>query len=175
MGELPLERLRFFNGRLLTVDDFQLEQDYLRKKLQRHNRSLHGFGVVSGLKVDVNPKQIIIEAGLALDCEGNEVVIPEAQTVVLPPATEGWRSAFLSVRYVEESGASIPTPEGPQPATSKESFEIVVCRENHNRGHRHLRARWLVCGTPHPLTLGKLRNSGQGWRIDRRYRAPAVK
>jgi hypothetical protein len=175
MGEPALERPWFFNGKLLTAEDLELEQEYFRKKLQRHNRSLHGFGVVSGLKVTVNAKQILVEEGMALDCEGNEIVIESRQTLTPPSATESWPTAYLNVRYAEESSEPVPIAELGETAIIKESFEIVFAQENCNRGHRHLRARWLACGKPHRFTLAKLRRSTQGWRIDRRYRPPSLK
>lgn len=51
------KRNRFFAGRLLTAEDLKLEQEYLREKQKRHNRYLHGFGVVFGLEVSVTGDQ----------------------------------------------------------------------------------------------------------------------
>ena len=45
------ERLRYFPRQLLTADDMRTEQQYFREKLRRHNRMLHGWGVVCGLQV----------------------------------------------------------------------------------------------------------------------------
>ena len=178
MSESPsLRRPRFFSGKLVTPADLELQQQYFREKLKRHNRSLHGFGIVSGLKVSVNSGQILVESGLALDCEGNELAIETAQTVVAPPID--WRTAFVNIRFVEEDACLVPSPEPADdpnlPATVTDSFELVVTEENSNRGHRHLRARWLACGRPHVLTIARLRHSSQGWRVDRGYRAPVVK
>jgi hypothetical protein len=175
MSEAALQRPRFFAGKLLTAHDLKLEQNYFRRKLQRHNRTLHGFGIVAGLEVAVNSNQIVIGEGLALDCEGNELVIETAQTLGLPAALESSTIAYVSIRYHELSREPSTAPGGEEPATIEEGFEIVFAEENSNRGHRHLRARWLVCGKPHPLTLAKLRRGGQAWRVDRRYRAPRVK
>jgi len=58
-----LERPRFFTGKLLTTEDLALEQQYFREKLRRHNRSLHGFGIVSGLKVTTVSGKIAVDAG----------------------------------------------------------------------------------------------------------------
>ena len=182
MPESQLKRPRFFAGRLLTAEDFTLEQDYFREKLKRHNRSLHGFGIISGLKVTVNSGQIVVAPGLALDCEGNELAIETAQSIV-PPQTADWHTAYLNVRFVEECGDLAPiagAEEGSDATTLAESFELAVVQENCNRGHRHLRARWLACGRPHALTIAKLRRNSQGknsqaWRVDRRYRAPVIK
>jgi hypothetical protein len=173
-----LTRPRFFSGKLITPEDLALEQQYFREKLKRHNRSLHGFGIVSGLKVTTKSGQIIVEPGLALDCEGNELVIETVQSIV-PPSTADWHTAFVNVSFVEECAGTIP-PTGPEEAsnlaaTMTESFMLALAQENSSRGHRHLRARWLACGRPHALTIAKLRKHSQGWRVDRGYRAPAIK
>jgi hypothetical protein len=181
-----LKRPRFFAGQLLTPADLELEQEYFRKKLKRHNRSLHGFGIVSGLKVTVNSGQIVVAPGLALDCEGNELAIETAQTIV-PPAvaqpTADCHTAYVNLRFVEECTAPAPiagTEEGSGATTLVESFELAIAQENCNRAHRHLRARWLACGQPHALTIAKLRKNSQGknsraWRVDRGYRPPTIK
>lgn len=168
------KRPHFFSGKLITPADFQLEQEYFRKKLKRHNRNLHGFGIVSGLKVTVTSGQIVVEAGLALDCEGNELAVDSGQSVVLPPVGDT-RTAYLSVRYVEKPGDPVSVNERKEFSTVTEGFEFSVSEDNCNRGHRHLRARWLACGQLHALTIAKLRPSSQGWRVDRGYRAPAIK
>lgn len=46
-----LERPRYFPRQLITPDELILEQNYFRDKLRRHNRLLHGWGVVCGAVV----------------------------------------------------------------------------------------------------------------------------
>src|SRR5215471_1568294 len=46
-----LTRLRYFHGQMLAAGDLQAEQDYFKARLMLHNRCLHGFGTVCGLKV----------------------------------------------------------------------------------------------------------------------------
>jgi hypothetical protein len=173
-----LERTRFHSGQLLTAEDFTREQNYFREKVQRHNRTLHGFGVVSGFEVSTSVGNVTVEPGLALDCQGNEILVGEAQLVPVPTSLEA-AVAYVNLRYAEvECGPAVV--DGALEASLiqtivKESFEICLDKENRNRGHRHLRGRWLTCGEPHPLTIAKLRYSARGWRIDRRYRAPAIK
>src|SRR2546423_1758383 len=156
MAELhSLERPRFFTGKLLTTEDLALEQQYFREKLKRHNRSLHGFGIVSGLEVTTDSGKIAVDAGMALDCQGNEVVIGTTQLLSPPASSDNWRTAYVNIRYAENSSDSVTTQGVLQASIIKESFEIVVAQENCNRGHRHLRARWLACGEPHALTIAK--------------------
>ena len=181
-----LKRLRYFTGQVLTAESFELEQKYFREKLKRHNRALHGFGIVSGLKVIVESGQIIVEPGLALDCQGNELVIGAA--VVVSPVSCDWRSAYVQVGFAEEYTDLIPAAglgetvlteaaelKMKEASTITESCDLFIAADNSNRGHRHLRARWLACGQPHALTIAKLKRSSHGWRIERGYRPPAIK
>lgn len=169
-----LERPRFFTGKLVTTNDLALEQEYFLEKLKRHNRSLHGFGIVSGLKVTTDSGRIVVDAGMALDCRGNELVIQNLQMLSPPATSESWRTAYVNIRYAEDSVGAAASSEA-EASRIRESFEIVIGPENCNRGHRHVRARWLSCGAPHALTIAKLKHNSQGWRIDRGYRPPTVK
>jgi len=74
------QRNRYFYGKLLTVRDFEDEQRYFIEKQRLINRLIHGEGVVCGLKVEkVENKEsfICITPGVALDCCGREIVVPE--------------------------------------------------------------------------------------------------
>ena len=170
-----LKRPRFFDGQLLTAASLELEQQYFREKSKLHNRTLHGFGIVSGLKVSIAAGQIVVEPGLALDCEGNELVISPVQSIAPPPINDA-RIAYLTVRYLENATDLVPSVAGcEEPSTITESFELAFATENSNRGHRHLRARWLACGQAHALTIAKLKHGLQGWRVERGYRPPFIK
>jgi hypothetical protein len=47
IAELP----RYYPRQLITPDDLTLEQNYFRDRMRRHNRLLHGWGVVCGALV----------------------------------------------------------------------------------------------------------------------------
>jgi hypothetical protein len=170
-----LQRPRFFTGKLLTADDFTQEQQYVLEKQKRHNRTLHGFGIVSGLKVTRKSGNIVVDAGLALDCQGNEIVIGTIQLLSPPATAETSSAAYVNIRYAEDNVDPVTIDGIRNASTIRESFEIHIEKENCNRGHRHVRARWLACGSSHALTIAKLKHSSQGWRVDRGYRPPAVK
>lgn len=174
MADSPAnERPRFFPGKLLTTEDLAQEQHYVREKQKLHNRTLHGFGVVSGLRVSSQSGGITVSPGIALDCAGNEIVIEGPQTLC-PPAQSG-SGAYLSLRFTEECINPVTTASGSEASTIRESFELLVTADNRNARHRHARGRWLACGQPHALTLARLRPNDRGWRVDRSYRAPSVK
>lgn len=166
----PLTRPHFFTGKLLTAEDLSDEQTYFLERLERHNRSLHGFGIVFGLRVTADAGQIKISAGMALDCEGKEIVICSDQSLPMPGLNSN--VVYVNVKYSERNQGMHPPNE---PSAVTEDFELTLGKHNENSGHRHVRARWLSCGEPHALTLARIRRGQKGWRVDRRYRVPVVK
>src|SRR5207302_10199178 len=83
--DVALERMRFYPRQLLGADDLRTEQDYFREKLRRHNRFLHGWGVVCGcdVKPDANsgaPWRIRICPGYVLSPQGDEILISAEAT-----------------------------------------------------------------------------------------------
>lgn len=102
------KRMNFFHGMLLTEQDFVDEQTYVREKLKLHNR-LHGAGVVRGLRLIKDPIQvgsvevtkIFIEAGWALDCAGNEIVVCQDYLVPLDEKIDELRRFGLLTRVDE--------------------------------------------------------------------------
>jgi|GEM_PF-4972802 len=84
------KRMNYFHGMLLTEQDFETEQTYVREKLKLHNR-VHGSGVVWGMSLkkgcitvgDQEITKIFIEAGLAVDCTGEDIVVCEDFVVPL--------------------------------------------------------------------------------------------
>ncbi|MEH1867446.1 MAG: hypothetical protein V7K69_20885 [Nostoc sp.] len=72
------ERPRFFGGQMLTDKDLDAAQRYVIEKNRLHNRYLVGTGVACGLAVRCDPccdGSVIIEAGYAIDCCGNDIVV----------------------------------------------------------------------------------------------------
>jgi hypothetical protein len=108
-----LKRPLFFNGQLLDAATFAAEQEYHREKLRRLNRSVLGYGVVSGLAVHVEPGdsggRVVVEPGHAIDRRGEQVSLPCRATLALPAHGE---SAFVTVRLWEHTCAASPTAGG---------------------------------------------------------------
>ena len=87
-----LERPRYFPRQLITPTDLTLEATYFRDKLRRHNRLLHGWGVVCGALVcpvwtsdrtGLEPWMVTVEPGYALGPCGDEILVDCAHTVDL--------------------------------------------------------------------------------------------
>jgi hypothetical protein len=73
------ERPRFFPRQLITPDDLTLGQEYLRNKMRRHNRYVHGWGVVCGARVvksaDNLAWKVVVKPGYILGPYGDEIMI----------------------------------------------------------------------------------------------------
>src|ERR1700693_691606 len=91
IAELP----RYYPRQLITPDDLTLEQNYFRDRMRRHNRLLHGWGVVCGALVcpvttkDTNgaisiaPWQVQVQQGYILGPYGDEIILDCTRTVDL--------------------------------------------------------------------------------------------
>ena len=104
----PIERNRYFYGKLLTVRDFEIEQRYARQKSQLMNRLSLGAGVLCGLGVTASDDStLLIESGIALDYQGRMVVLEEPiprklQMIEGQEALHGQSTAYLCLAYDEE-------------------------------------------------------------------------
>lgn len=176
-----LERINFFNGRLLTADDLTQEQTYDRGQRCRHNQLLHGAGIVYGLDVSVDSNHsgaIRVEPGLALDCFGNEICIPEPVQLQLPTTR---KPTYLCVKYCDQDIDFIPVPiehsgsENSSLASRiQESFELEFESTNPFSDHTRYRNAWLVCGEAHSIPLARFRFARK-LVLDRRFVAPRMK
>ena len=87
--ELP----RYYPRQLITSDDLTLEQNYFRDRMRRHNRLLHGWGVVCGALVcpvqiknadgtiSYAPWQVQVQSGYILGPYGDEILLDCTRTV----------------------------------------------------------------------------------------------
>lgn len=75
-------RPHYHYGQLLLEEDFLAEQRYHLDARRRHNRSLHGHGVVWGLQVGADgSRSVTVGRGLAIDASGQEIPL-EKDTVL---------------------------------------------------------------------------------------------
>ncbi len=82
-GLASMERVRYFARQLVTPDDLTQEQEYFRAKFRRHNRLLHGWGVVCGcvVKATTIDWTVTIEPGYVLSPQGDEILVDGEVTV----------------------------------------------------------------------------------------------
>jgi hypothetical protein len=148
-----LERNNYFAGRLLGAEDFQLEQNYVRQRLRRLNRELHGAGVVRGLQVSVEPaggtEQVVVQPGFAVDGNGEEIEV-RCRTTAPLLATDG--RLFVILSPAERLTHPVPASEDEQVQYTRieETFDLRVAASADGNG----------------VVLATLARSSGGWAVD---------
>jgi hypothetical protein len=87
-GTLPDDArcaIHYHFGMLLGVEDFRAEQGFHLGGRRRHQRALHGWGVVWGYPVAFDPvrEEVRVSPGYALDAAGRDLELGETQCVSL--------------------------------------------------------------------------------------------
>lgn len=130
------ERNQYFTGKLLTAQDFKVEQKYFNDKRRLLNRLLFGSGIICGL--DVTPtggKMITIEPGMALDPAGREIVVDELQNYNLSsiggfPEGEFNGYIYLFIEYDEKNKDQVFSVDNSQQAAVynrvQESYRLSI-------------------------------------------------
>lgn len=138
------KRNNYFDGKLLLARDFEDEQAYHVGKRQLLNAQLHGQGTVCGLKVvehpspDCRDRFVVLEPGLALDCCGQEIIVPEKTLIriedlvgELEEPLIGYEDLFIAVCRCDQPGELAPVilaecegNGGMAPGRICEGFEI---------------------------------------------------
>jgi hypothetical protein len=158
-----LERNWFYAGRLLTAQDLRLEQDYIRQRLRRHNRELHGVGIVRGLQVSVRPQvggtgdQVVLQPGFAIAPDGEEIDVGSEASADLPKTgTQLWVMLSQAERFTH----SVPTDgEQVQFTRIEETFALSVEPTAGENG----------------VALAQLIRRRSGWKVDQAFSAPRIK
>jgi hypothetical protein len=122
------ERPRYFLGQVIGVDDLAQEQLYHREKARRHNRMLHGWGIVHGLEVHQGTpgtSEVRISPGYALDRRGEEIVVSRAVTIDLSSHAAG-QTLYVAVRHDERPERPVPTPHGKEYTRIRDTFAVEV-------------------------------------------------
>lgn len=117
-------RNNYFDGKFLVARDFSDEQDYHRGHRQMHNAFLHGAGTVCGLRLIQHPSEqcrrefLVIEPGLALDCCGQEIIVPERSLVRvreligndedLQAQLDGEHHLFIAIQRCDSGAEPVP-------------------------------------------------------------------
>lgn len=123
-----VKRPQFYNGQRLTAADFKQEQEYHLRQRRLHNRMFHGAGVVSGLRVTAadtsSPPAIVVEAGLALDPAGREVILTASVELAI---REECLPQYVVVEYTarETDWVAVPDDETSKAGSRIEDGSIV--------------------------------------------------
>jgi hypothetical protein len=154
-----LKRVRYFSGQLLTAADFRDEQQYWIEIHRRHNRLLHGWGIVTGLGLSTSSGgPLTVEPGLALDPLGREVSITAPVTV---PVKGAHSSYLVAVSYCERETDPVPTPGesgDAEPSRVEEGASVSLAKR----------------AEADSVVIGRIVRRATGWKIDRAFRPRRV-
>jgi hypothetical protein len=95
-----IKRLNYFTNQFLVQEDFQAEQDYHRRMRHLHNQRSHTPGIVYGLEVtkkENTDRDVIISAGMAIDADGQEIVVLEPGITYTVTTTNLFTMVYLSI------------------------------------------------------------------------------
>ena len=164
-----LHRLNYFDGRLLTAEDFRAEQAYLLVRARRHNRHVHGWGVIGGLDVGVPGIFVEVSPGPAIDCAGNELVVEKGVALSMPPTA---RRLVVLLRYVEHGVDPLPALQADPAAGEGAQFSRIEegCELHLDPGfavdlHPKLPPGSPGCGEAHPLPIALVQRPRTAWRV----------
>ncbi len=110
-----LERVTFFKGQRLLAADLNQAGRVLRELRWLHNRSLHGWGIAFDLAVsgEKGAAQVRISPGYAVDRLGREIILTEAQTMLVPPvagdASGDSIAYYLTISYPDDEDLVVST------------------------------------------------------------------
>jgi hypothetical protein len=176
-SETELERVNYFQGQLLSASDLQAEQEYFLARLRRHNRYMHGWGVVSGLTVTVETStQIVIEPGFAIDCAGNEIHVC---TQVRLPVLRIADTLFIVIGYSETRTSPTSLVSGATTTGEvayrriREGFHIEVVGTDPTSNHQGKGTGTPGCGCLHQICIARLSKTPRSWKVEQRGRRRA--
>jgi hypothetical protein len=99
--------IHYHFGMLLGVDDFRTDQGFHLGHMRRHQRALHGYGVVYGYAVsfDADHAELHVQPGYALDRLGRDLSLATEQCLGLPAWWEKHQAddAFADERNKEDA------------------------------------------------------------------------
>ena len=173
-----LERVNYVPGQLLTASDLKAEQEYFLARLRRHNRQLHGWGVVRGLTVTTaNSSEVVIEPGIAIDCAGNEIHVCARLRYKIPT---NLRMHFVVLEYAETAISPVPIVSGAPGVAEEvsftriqEGFRVDIVDLDPTSGHRGKGPGTPGCGCLHPICIARVKKGIHGWKVELRGRRRA--
>ena len=97
--------------------------------------------------------EVVISAGLAIDCAGNEIAVPEPIRI---PVCTVKGTLYVAIQYQELEVSPEPPGEGVEFSRIREGAEVVLLELNPAAKQRGIGPRTPGCGKAHPLYLAKL-------------------
>jgi hypothetical protein len=111
--KFQFKRVNPFQGLVLDADTWKDEQDYHRSQQKLHTLAFHGIGIVEGLEVRASQPSALsltISPGMAIDPEGNVIIVSQAQCYNLVSKDKGQTYLLIQYREIPTASASEGEP-----------------------------------------------------------------
>jgi hypothetical protein len=123
--KFKLKRVNPFQGLVIDTDTWRDAHEYHRSQQRLHMLAFHNIGIIEGLKIVANKPpdlSVSIYPGMAVDPEGNVIIIPETQNYRIQ--THEKRTIYLIIQFREIPAEPFQPPEGGQPTRIIEAYRI---------------------------------------------------
>lgn len=120
-----LKRVNPFQGLVIDADTWQDAHAYHRDQQRLHLLAFHSCGIVDGLEVTAgNPPDLSVNIGpgLAIDPEGNVIIVPQTQRYRVQSRVRG--TVHLTIQFREVPSEPYQPPDGGQPTRILEAYRI---------------------------------------------------
>jgi hypothetical protein len=115
--------------------------------------------------VAVEGDAVVVHPGYAIDCAGNDVIVPQCERL---PLTGMYGRLFVTVEYAE-------IPMAPQPSIGLgdttefsrilEGVQLALAQGNPAAAHRGMGAGTPGCGASHAVAIASVTRVGRRWRL----------
>ena len=123
--KFQLKRVNPFQGLVVDADTCRDAHDYHRDQQRLHLLAFHGTGMVEGLEVSAsNPPSLSLDihSGMAIDPEGNCVIMSQTQHYQLQTRQKG--VIYLVIQFREIPSEPFQPPESGQPTRIIEAYRL---------------------------------------------------
>lgn len=137
--KLRLRRVKPYEGLSIDAQTWAEAHDYHTDQLRLHSLAFHTSGIIVGLRVRAakgNEAAVIVGPGVALDDNGNMIVVGQERTIPLGKVGAG--TAYVVLRHREtEVNADPEAPRGAPANRVVETYDIDAL-SNLPKGEAHL-------------------------------------
>lgn len=123
--KFQLKRVNPFQGLVIDADTWRDAHNYHHNLQKLHLLTLHREGIIEGLKVVASSPadlSVNIEPGVAIDPDGNIIVVPQPQKYRLQSGRAD--TIYLVLQFREVPEGPYQPPEGGQPTRLLDAYKI---------------------------------------------------
>ena len=135
-------------GMVIDVPTWSAAHGYHASKQRIHNLSGHSFGILTGLDVTETPtdfQSVTVHPGIAVDKDGNQIVLPEPETLDLSSSSTATIYVLLQYREIDEIQRTIVSQDEKPSSFTVEGYRLLATDSIPDNSYIEL-ARILISG-----------------------------